>query len=84
MNGSRQFGDVFCLWSFGARNDCEFHFVAFVQRTIAVHRDCGIVDENVLFFAAIMRDETIALGGVEPLDSAGNAIIHTTNHLLSF
>lgn len=51
--------------------DVEFHFFAFVQRTITTVRilNRGKVNEQVLF-ATVRGNETIALAVVEPLDGA--------------
>ncbi len=59
------------LQTFLALFDIEFHFFAFVQRTITTVRilNRGKVNEQVLF-ATVRGNETIALAVVEPLDGA--------------
>jgi len=44
----------------------EFDLLAFLKLTIALHLDGGKMDENVL--AVFAANETIPLGGVEPLN----------------
>src|SRR3989442_14613604 len=60
--------DVRCLSSLGAMNAHELNSLTLGQRLVALLRDGGEVDENVL--ATLTLDESIALLVREPLHGA--------------
>jgi hypothetical protein len=60
--------DIGGLVALGTLDDFEFHRRAFLQVTVSVTLDGGVVDENV--FATLALDESVAFCGVEPLDGA--------------
>ena len=59
--------NIYCLRSFFALADIKFHGCAFRKILEAFHIDSGIMYEHV--FAALVRDESVALLSVEPLYS---------------
>src|SRR5262249_4591177 len=61
-------GDVGRARPLRAVDDLELHLVAFVQGAETLGADLGMVDEDVR--TTLTREETEALGLVEPLDSA--------------
>src|SRR6266545_971883 len=60
--------DVLGLRAFLTLGDFELDTLAVIQRFVALHLDCGEVDEHVL--TSVNRDEAVALFGVEPFDGA--------------
>src|SRR2546422_3580489 len=60
--------DVGRLQPLGPLGDLEFHLVALAQALEALGLNCAVVNEHVL--AAVLRDETVPLGLVEPLHSS--------------
>src|SRR5207245_5261761 len=65
--------DVIGLQALGTARDRKLDGLAFLQGAIAFGLDGAMMDEDVL--AAILGQEAIALGGVEPLDGAYNSIV---------
>src|SRR6186713_1402643 len=61
-------GDVRRLGALGALDDLELHPLTLGQRLVALHRDRGEVDEDVL--ATLTLDEPVTLFVREPLDGA--------------
>ncbi len=57
----------------GTLDDFEFHRRAFLQVTVSVTLNSGVVDENV--FATLALDEPVAFRGVKPLDGALFSIV---------
>jgi hypothetical protein len=57
--------DIFGLQTLRARTDLEFHGLTLGERPIAIRLDRREVHENVL--TRLATNETISLGGVEPL-----------------
>jgi hypothetical protein len=47
-------------------DDVELDFVAFLQRLVSVHLDCGVMDKHV--GPVIASNKSVALSVVEPLD----------------
>src|SRR5262249_54850827 len=60
--------DVGGLQALGAASDLEFDGVTLGQGLEALGLDGGVVNEDVL--STILRDESVPLGLVEPLDSS--------------
>src|ERR671910_819456 len=60
--------DVRRLGALGALDDFELHALTFGQRLVALHRDRGQVDEDIL--ATLTLDEAVTLLVREPLDGA--------------
>jgi hypothetical protein len=58
-------GDVLGLQALRARPNLELNCLAFVEALVAVHLDCGKMDEDILTGLAL--DEPVPLAGVEPL-----------------
>jgi len=58
-------GDVCRLVSLGALEKIEFHGLTFVQGTVSVLLDGGIVDKNV--FSGRALNEAVTLGSIKPL-----------------
>src|SRR5439155_14185713 len=58
--------DVRCLLSLRALDDVELHLLTFGQRSVPIHLDGGVVDEDVI--AVGSGDEAEALLVAEPLD----------------
>jgi hypothetical protein len=56
------------LWAPVAPDDLELHLFAILQSFVSFHLDGRIVDENIIL--ALALDETVALAGVEPLDTS--------------
>jgi hypothetical protein len=67
-------GDGAGLFAFFAIGDFKFNFVTFVERAVALALNFRIVNEKV--GAIFVRDETIALFTVEPLDCALSTFCH--------
>src|SRR3954454_7111281 len=61
--------DVLGLWALGALDDVELDLLVLVKRLVAAGLNGGEVDEHV-FAAAVLRDETEPLVGVEPLNGS--------------
>src|SRR5690606_18805505 len=61
--------DVLGLRALLALHDFELHPLVLVQRAEAVHRDGGVVNEDVCV-TAVLSDEAEALLAVEPLDGS--------------
>jgi hypothetical protein len=59
--------DLACLQALLALLRLELHTLAFCEVAEAFHLDFGLMDEEIIP-AAVGRDETKALLGVEPLD----------------
>jgi len=57
-------GHVSGLLSFRALGDVKFHFLTFLQGSIALTFDCGMMDKDIL--AILARDKAIALLIAEP------------------
>src|SRR6266536_1610108 len=60
--------DVLCLQTLGALHTFELNCFAFVQYTITVFLDDGVMYEHIFTRAAL--DEAISLCAIEPLDCA--------------
>jgi hypothetical protein len=58
-------GDVFGLKTLRALAHFKLHHLALIQGLVAFHLDRGEMNENI--FPGLALDETIPLGGVEPL-----------------
>jgi len=50
---------VGCLWTLWALNDLKLDQVSFLQRTVAVANDCGIVNKNIR--TVVAPNEAVAL-----------------------
>jgi hypothetical protein len=57
------------LGAFLTLADLELHSLTLIERTVAIHLDCGPVHEDV-GATTINGDEAITLFGVEPLDGS--------------
>jgi hypothetical protein len=55
-------------------NDGELYALSSFQLLVAIHLDGGKMDKDVA--AAVLLDETVALGILEPLDSSQLPITH--------
>src|SRR5260370_27186219 len=65
----RQLADVLRLQPLGALDHFELHFLALGEGAESLGLDGGVVAEDVLT-AAVLGDEAVALGVVEPLHSS--------------
>jgi hypothetical protein len=56
--------------------DGKFNTLIFRQRAEAIGLHCGVVNKDI--FTTLMRNETVAFAGVEPLDLPLDSLIHVT------
>lgn len=70
LSGVTQYFHLVSARPLGILNNLKLDAGSLFQRAIAIARDAGVVDEDVLT-AAVAFDEAIALLVIEPLDLAG-------------
>src|SRR5262249_20082498 len=61
---------VCSLRSFRTLHDLEFDRISFLQSTVAVANDCGVVDKDI--GAVIAPDKSVSFGIIEPFDRSSH------------
>jgi hypothetical protein len=78
--GRLLWSDVASLQPLGAALNRKLHGLAFLQCAVTFHLDGGMMNENVL--TALLRQEPVPFGGIEPLDGTSHALRHGGNSFL--
>jgi hypothetical protein len=69
---SGRFGNIGCLWSFGALYDLEFDRVTFLQRSETIADNCRVVNENI--GPVVSANESVSFRVVKPLHGSSQFV----------
>ena len=69
---SDRFGNIGCLWSFGALYDLEFDRVTFLQRSETIADNCRVVNEDI--GPVVPANESVSFRVVKPLHGSSQFV----------
>jgi hypothetical protein len=69
---SGRFGNIGCLWSFGALYDLEFDRVTFLQGSETIADNCRVVNENI--GPVVPANESVSFRVVKPLHGSSQFV----------
>jgi hypothetical protein len=69
---SDRFGNIGCLWSFGALYDLEFDRVTFLQRSETISDNCRVVNEDI--GPVVPANESVSFRVVKPLHGSSQFV----------